>query len=888
MPDWKRIVCHHLAALKLEGSKESEVFDELAQHLEDRYEELLQSGISAADAERIAIEPLNTSPSLVEALNRARRRPAPEPPARPNHFANLLYDLRIAFRGMRQKPTFSLLVVGMLALGIAGNASIFSTFNSLFLKPLPFPDSSRLIDLNDTAPRWNLHYVGISEPDLFAWRRNNTTFDGMAFFDNPDFNLSRMGPAQHIRGAKVTRQMLGVLGIELTLGRNFLPEEEQPNGPKVALLGYGLWQRLFSGDREVLGKMLVLDNEPYKIVGVLPREAVFPDRAEVWVPLQPRDDGQNHGWYLAGIGRLKRGVTREQASADLLRAHRARIVAGHNNEITSPILTPLRERYLGDFRTTSQVLLVAVAVVLLIACVNIAALMLVRSSSRAHEVAVRAAIGASRGRIIRQLLTETGLLAAVGGIAGVLLGRLGLRAIVSLLPDNMPRWIDFQLDIRFAAFCVLVTAGAALLFGLFPALQASRTEMSGALHASARRASFSRAQRGTLNVLVVSEIALALALLIASGLLLRAFHKVTHVDPGFRAENVLTFDLDLPEQKYAKSEQLVALYRQLLDRLRRAPGVAAAGAASAPPLGGHMGQFFIAEGDRPLGPNENTPVVLQVIVTAGYFDAIGMTVLAGRQFDEHDGESQQHPVAMVNETFARQHWAGANPIGKRIRYQRDPDASWWEVVGVLHNEKHYGLDGEDRPAVYIPEPQLPWPLSLSVVMRAYSNPESLTGPARQILAGIDPDLPMYAVHTMTAQLDRSLWMRRAYSWLFGVFSLVALVLAAAGIYGVISYAVSQRTHEIGIRMAVGATPREVLASVLHGGMALVAVGTVIGLAVALAAAGLLEKLLFGVSPRDPLVYAAVVLAVAAVSLLANAIPARRAASLDPMRALRTE
>ena len=888
MPDWKGIVRHHLAALKLEGSKESEVFDELAQHLEDRYQELLQSGVSAAEAERIAIEPLNTSPSLVEALSGARRRPAPEPPAGPNHFANLLYDIRIAFRGMRQKPTFSLLVVGMLALGIAGNAAIFSTFNSLFLKPLPFPDSSRLIDLDDTAPRWNLHYVGISEPDLFAWRRNNTTFDGMAFFDNPDFNLSRMGPAQHIRGAKVTREMLGVLGIGLTLGRNFLPEEEQPNGPKVALLGYGLWQRLFSGDRQVLGKMLVLDNEPYKIVGVLPREAVFPDRAEVWVPLQPRDDGQNHGWYLGGIGRLKRSVTVAQASADLLRAHRARIVAGHRNEITSPILTPLRERYLGDFRTTSQVLLVAVAVVLLIACVNIAALMLVRSSSRAQEVAVRAAIGASRGRIIRQLLTETGLLALVGGIAGVLLGRLGLRAIVSLLPDTMPRWIDFQLDMRFAAFCILVTAASALLFGLFPALQASRTEMSGALHVSARRASFSRAQSRTLNVLVVSEIGLALALLIASGLLVRAFHKVTHVDPGFRAENVLTFDLDLPEQKYAKSEQLVAFYRQLLDRLRRAPGVAAAGASSAPPLGGHMGQFFIAEGDRPLGPNENTPVVLQVIVTPGYFDAIGMTVLAGRQFDEHDGESQQHPVAMVNETFARRHWPQANPVGKRIRYQRDPDASWWEVVGVLHNEKHYGLDGEDRPAVYIPEPQLPWPLSLSVVLRAYSNPESLTGPARQILAGIDPDLPMYAVQTMTGRLDRSLWVRRAYSWLFGVFSLAALVLAAAGIYGVISYAVSQRTHEIGIRMAVGATPREVLANVLRGGMALVAVGTAIGLAVALAAAGLLEKLLFGVSPRDPLVYAAVVLAVAAVGLLANAIPARRAASLDPMKALRTE
>ena len=387
---------------------------------------------------------------------------------------------------------------------------------------------------------------------------------------------------------------------------------------------------------------------------------------------------------------------------------------------------------------------------------------------------------------------------------------------------------------------------------------------------------------------MVSEIGLAMALLIASGLLVRAFQKVTHVDPGFRAENVLTFSVGLPDHSYPKGEQCVAFYQRLLAGLRTVPGVAAAGAASAPPLGGHWGQFFTAEGDPPLGPNEKSPVVLIVLVTPGYFDAIGMTILSGRQFDDHDGTVKEHPVAIVNETFARQHWPHTNPIGKRIRHSFDNKGAWWEVVGLLHDEKHYGLDGEDRPAVYFPEPQLPYPMSLAVVLRAHSSPQALTGPARQILADIDPDLPMHDVHTMTEQLDRSLWARRAYSWLFGVFSLVALVLAAAGIYGVISYAVSQRTHEMGIRMAVGATPHEVLANVLRGGMALVAIGAAIGLAVAFAAAGLLEKLLFGVSPRDPLVYSVAVLAVAGVGLLANAIPARRAASLDPTMALRTE
>ena len=890
MPDWKRIVRERLGGLKIEGSSENEIFDELAQHLEDRYQELLASGIPEGEAQRIAVEPLQSNPSLLEALRRARGGSPPEPPRyRANHLAVLLYDVRMALRGMRQRPGFSLMVIGMLALGMAGNAAIFSTFNSLFLKPLPLPESSRLIDLDETAPRWNLHFVGISEPDLFAWREHNSTFDSMAFFDNPSVNLSRLGPAQHVQGARVTREMLDVLGLKLALGRNFLPEEDRPDGEKVVLLGYGLWQRLFSGDRNVLGRILTLDNEPYKIVGVLPKEAVFPDRAELWAPLGAHNDGQNHGWYLHGIGRLKRGVTVDQASADLLRAHRALIAAGQkSNDITSPILTPLRARYLGEFRTTSQVLLVGVAVVLLIACLNIAALMLVRACARTHEVAIRSALGASRARIIRQLLTENFLLAVLGGIAGVLLGRLALQAIVSLLPDSLPRWIDFQLDGRFAAFCILITTAAALAFGLFPALRASRTEIRSALHEAAQRASLSPGRSGTLKVLVVAETALALALLICSGLLLRAFYKVTHVDPGFRPENVLTFDLDLPEQKYAKSEQVVAFYKDLLDKLRGVPGVAAAGAASAPPLGGHIGQFFVAEGERPRGPREETPVVLQVVVTPGYFDAIGMTLAAGRQFDLHDGTSPGHLVAMVNETFARQHWPGGAAIGKRIRYQRDTEAPWWVVMGVLRDEKHYGLDGEDRPAVYLPEAELPFPLSLSVVMRSRSDPDALVSPARRILEGIDPDLSMFEVHRMTEQLDRSLWARRAYSWLFSAFSLVALVLAAAGIYGVISYSVSQRTHEIGIRMALGASPREVLTDVIRGGMALVAIGAAIGLAVTLAAATLLETLLFGVSPRDPSIYLVVLLTVAGVGLLANALPARRAAGLDPMRALRSE
>ena len=892
-PDWNRILRDRVAGLNIDPASEAEIFDELAQHLEDRYQELVTTGATQADALRIAIEPLHDSSSLSEALLRARRRPAPEPPsAKTSHIGVLLYDIRMSFRTIRQKPGFAAMVIGILALAIGGATAIGGAFNSLFLKPLPFPDPGRLISVDETAPKWGLKFVGIAHPDFCAWREQNTTFDSITFFQNPDYNLSKPGPARHIRGAKVTRDMLNVLRLKLVMGRNFSAEEDRPKGDKVALLGYGLWQRAFAGDRDVLGRFIVLDNEPYKIIGVLPKEAVFPDRAEIWTPLGPDPShGLDNGWGGSGIGRLKSGVTPEQAQADLLRIHRSLIAAGQSaNEITSPILTPIREYYLGSFQAPSRIMIVAVGVVLLIACANIAALMLVRASARAHEIAIRAAIGASRSRIVRQLLTENAVLAAAGGLAGILLGAEAMRGIVALLPASTPRWIDFRFDFRFAVFCVLLTAAAALLSGLVPALQGSRADLRGRLHEAALRASTSRGRRRTLNALVITEIALALVLLIPSGLLLRAFQRVLHVDPGFRPENVLAFSVGLPDQTYPKPEQAVAFYRNLLSQLRTVPAVVGAGAANAPPLGGHWGQFFEVEGESAPSPGAKRPVVLQVVVTPGYFDAIGMTVAAGRQFDERDGEIEGHPVAMVSETFARQHWPGVSPVGKHIRYPKRgaPQGPWWTVVGVLRNEKHYGLDGEDRPTVYTPQLQMPWPMSLDVIIRAQSNPDLLIAPTRRILERIDPDLPMYHVRTMTSEIDRALWARRAVSWLFGIFAAVALVLAAAGIYGVISYAVSQRTREIGVRMALGASPREVLATVLRSGMALVALGITIGLGLTIAAAGLLQDVLFGVSPRDPLVYAAILVAVGAVGLLANAVPARRAATVDPLRALRSE
>ena len=799
----------------------------------------------------------------------------------------LAHDFKFAIRTMKTKPGFSLMVIGMLALGIAGNAAIFSIFNGLFLRPLPFPEPDRLVDLDETAPKWNLKFVGISNPDFYAWRKENTTFDAMSFFTDDSFNLSGRGEAQRIRGAKVTYDMVNVLKLKLALGRNFTPEEDKHGGRKVTLIGNDLWKRLYNGDREVLGRILQLDNEAYMIVGVLPPGTMFPPRAELWVPLAA-DPNDFSGWYLNGVGRLKRGVTIERAKANLLSIHKT---LKNETDITSPTLMPLRDRYLGDFRAVTHVLLAAVAIVLLIACVNIAGLMMVRGSARAREMAIRTAMGASRSQIVRQLLTESLILALVGGAIGVLLGNVCLRDMISLMPEDMPGWLDFSMDARFAIFCGLITGAAVLLFGLAPAVQSAGADTRGCLQEGGTRSSLSRGRRGVLSALVVCEIALALMLLISAGLLVEAFQKVLHVEPGFRPENVLMYRISLPNAKYPKQEQWVTFINDLVQKMQAVPGVKSAGAASAPPLGGHWGNFFRAEGGRELGPKEQDPVVLQVVATPGYFDAIGMTFLAGRPFDERDGENKNVLVAIVNQSFVKQYWLDTKNarevVGRRIRHSWDKKDQWMQIVGVMHDEKHYGLDQEMRPSVFMPYREVPMD-SMSLVLRGAVSPTSLVAPAREILRQMDPDVPMYDVRPLTEALDRSLWARRAYSWLLGAFAVVALILAAAGIYGVVSYAVSQRTHEIGIRMALGARSDQVLRQILGSGMVLVSIGVAIGLLATLWAVRLLDTLLFGVSARDPLTYAIVILGVVCVALLANLVPARRAAAVDPMRALRFE
>ncbi len=816
----------------------------------------------------------------------------PPPPRTPmpslgDRMSTLIGDIRYAIRTLVRQPSYGLMIVVMMALGIAGNAAVFRIFNGLFLRPLPFEDAEQLVDLDETAPRWDLEFVGISYPDFVAWRRENGAFAGMAVHTTRGANFAGDADAERVVVLHATYDLASVLGFDAMLGRFFNEEEDVPDGPRVALLSRSFWQQRFGGDPGVIGRTMKLDSRSYEVIGVLPRRAEFVDEAVLWVPLQ-EDEDHGGSWYLNGVGRLKPGVSLEQARADLLNVHRGMVEERSVNEITSPVVNSVRDRYLGEFRLGSSVLLGAVGIVLLIACANIAGLMLARSLARSREIGIRIAMGAGRGRIVRQLLTESLLLASVGAAVGTGLGVWGSAALVTKMTEQFPRWVAFDLDWRFVVFTLLVTVGAAVVFGLMPALQAAGVDTRGVLESSSTRTSGSLGKRRSMSVLVAGEVALALALLIVGGLSVRDLQKLRQIDPGFRTENVLSYRLALPAAKYENEEQQLAFFDQHLKRVRSLPGVTSAAGASALPLSGHWGWFFRAEGAPPRGPDDPNPVVLFRVVTPGYFATMGVTIKMGRAFNEFDGRDEGSRAVIVNETFANHFFpSDADPVGKRIRPGTGGEAPWIAVVGVSRDVKHYGVDEEMRPGVYLPLRQMP-DSRLQMAVRTEGNPVSMVNALRAVVRDADSELPIYELETVQDILDESLWTRRASSWLIAAFSTVALVLAVAGLYGVISYSVGQRAHEISIRIALGAANAQVLRHVMRQGMLLVGVGTVLGLGATYAASRVLANLWVGVSATDPVVYAAVTLLLVGIAALANLIPARRAAGLEPMEVLRGE
>ena len=813
----------------------------------------------------------------------------------PRRAVMLSTDLKYACRWLLRQKFSTALIAAMLALGIAANVVAFSLVNGIFLRPFPFAAPERLVYINETAPRWQLDIVGINYPDFAEWRRSAKMFEAMGIWSERAFNLSDGSTAERIDGAQVTYDFPTALGIAPVLGRMFTAEEDAPKGAPVVLIDEDLWHQRFGGAPNVLGATLRLNGVPHTIIGVLPRTARFPGRARLWVPLagDPAASSQSYG-YDGAIGRLKPGVTAADAEKDLLRAHQGIWdAAGDREHIVSPFVKPLREQFARGFRTRANSLLAATAILMIVACANVASVMLARALVRRREMSIRRAVGATRIRLARQLLIENLLISAIGGAAGLALGSWTLSVLLAAAGDQVPAWTTFSLDWRTVAFTGAVTMATAILFGWAPVLHASRGDLRSAMHASATGTTASPLARRTLTVLVGAEFALAAVLVVSGGLLLRAYERVQHVDPGFRPEGVLTFALSLPTAYRDRDgeppgQRSTPFWERLLDRMKALPGVDAAGVISCPPLSCHWGTFYDIEGRLPVAAGQADPVILYRPATPGYFAAMGIRLKRGRFFTAADGHGEQRSV-IVNEAFVRTFWAGvSDPIGRRIRTPSSRTTHpWITVVGLVEDVKHYGLERPMIPGVYLPLAQEP-ASTMTVAIHTSGNPESLLPAATRIVRELEPDLAVYRARTMEQALGESMRDRRTYAWLLGSFAAIALVLALGGTYGVTSYLVSQRTREIGIRVALGARAVHVTQAVLRGSLGVVGAGLFAGAAGSVALAKQVEELLFGVTPYDPLVLTVAVGSLLLFAAAVNAIPARRAGRVDPMRTLRSE
>ncbi|MEX2282817.1 MAG: ABC transporter permease [Gemmatimonadota bacterium] len=798
---------------------------------------------------------------------------------------SLGFEGRQAGRALLRQPATSLLVIAMLALGIAANMLVFSMINGLFLRPLPFAESERLVYVNETAPKWNLEFTGINFPDFDLWRKNQRAFVGIALYGTDNFNVAYGELSERVEGIWTTHDYFGVLELKPVIGRTFLPEEDKPGGSKVALISYDLWRARYGGSESVLGREIRVNSASHTIIGVLPEEAAFPNDAQLWVPLAADPAQSWQSYFLDGVGRLKPGVTAEDAQKDLLRSHQAIFEQRDQDKTVTPRVLPLREHLVGEFRTIAIVLAGGVAIVLLIACVNVSSVMLARSAARERELGIRRALGAGTGRIARQLLTESALLSVAGAVAGVLLAAWGMQILLGSMPEGTPPWMHFGADLRTVWFAIGVAVFTALIASLAPLVQATRSDANGSLAARASgKSSPTRLQRRTLDSLVAAEIALACVLLVGGGLLLRAYQRIQNVKPGFNPENVLTFRITLPIAKYGDGKDRVLYFDRALESMRAVPGVTHAAAVTCPPLTCHNGNFLEIEGAPPRQEGQQDPVVLFRIATPNYDEAIGLTLKHGRFLNQADQVDRAPGVIVVNETFARTFFGDANPLGKRAR-MRGRDAPWLTIVGVTNDVKHYGLDQPMRPGIYLPWSQSQ-PNSMALVIRTGVEPSSIAPGARSALRQIDPELPLYDLRTMNESLRNSMSLRRMYSWLIAVFAGVALALAIGGIYGVLSYVVGQRRREIGIRMALGAHRGRVLRLVLRHGARLAAIGITLGLLAAVAVTRLMATLLFGVPPFDPVTYGAVVGVLTATALIAAYAPARRAVRVNPQTVLR--
>jgi putative ABC transport system permease protein len=816
----------------------------------------------------------------------------------------LRHDVAHAIRSLRRRPTFAALAVITLALGIGATSAIFSVVNGVLLRPLPYERPGELLLVHtrlDGVPGREL-----SLPEYWDLRERSRSFSRIAAFSNGTLTLTGSGTPERFNTGFVSADAIPLLGVAPALGRTFAPEEDLPGRPAVVLLSDGLWRRRFGADPRVVGRTLILDDLPTTVIGVMPPGFQLPAHyvgagMEAWTLLQldPAADRSERGWHwLSVVARLRPGVDRTSAGQEV-----AGIMAGmlqehpaEYDEAFSGSLTPAAEQLVGDIRPVLLVLLGAVALLLLIAASNVASLFLARAEERHREIAVRAALGARAGRIVRQLLTESAVLAVAGGAAGLILAAYGTRALVAAAPPTLPRLDAIRLDIPVLLFTALVSIATGLLFGLAPAWYAARPDLSRALTDGGRSGSAGARRQRFRRGLVVTQIALALVLVVAAGLLIRSFERMRGVDPGFAPEGLLTAQLELSPVRYESNESIRAFYERLVARAEAIPGVRSAAIVKALPMTQlELGDWsFLREGRFSLPPQqEDWNLAYWQAAGPGYFETMRMPVLQGRGIGAGD-RAGAPGVAVVNRTLARQAWPGEDAMGQRLLMGGGAtDSVWRTVVGIVGDVRHRGLDAEPRPEIYLPHAQFPagtgTPLrTMRVVLRARGDPDALAAPLRAALAELDPDIPLTAVQTMEDALGVWAAERRLTMLVVAGFALLALALGAVGVYGVMAHLVTQRTREIGIRIALGAVPREILGLVLSQGVRLALLGVAAGLLVALGVSRLLTRLLFDIEPTDTPTFVATALGLALVAVAASLIPAVRAVRTDPVDALRSE
>jgi putative ABC transport system permease protein len=869
---------------------EQELDDEVRSHLEMLEQEYLRRGMSPQEARYAALRSFGGVDQTKERYREQRGLP----------FVDAFFqDLRYGWRGLLRNPGFAAVAILTLALGIGANTAIFSVVHAVLLRPLPYRNPSRLVYISEFWPH-ETPVRTVPNPDFANCSEHGQLFDGLAAYGGgAEVNLTGMGEPERLSGARVTADFFTLLGVEPFLGRSFLREEDRPGGRKAVLLSYELWQRRFGSNSKVIGSTIQLDGDLYTIVGVTPAGFRFPDddfRAQVFLPMlvarvvdwKSRDPNQFR--LLRALARLRPGVTPEQARAELTALVRAeaeleppqfkRMRAGMEVRIT-----PLSERLAAPARPILLILLSSVALLLIMSCVNVAGMQLARGATRQRELAVRAALGARRSRLAAQLLMENFvLLIAAAGVA-VCLGFAGLRALRSLAPPQIPHLELASLDWTVLLFTLIAATITGILSGLAPAMVGSRVELNEILKGSGAQTGSAQRQHRVRSILVTTEIALALVLLIGSGLLTRSLVHLVSVDPGFNTHHLLTLRLTLSERAYPKPEQKDAFLSALLARLRALPGVRSAAAGSGlPTLGWGSLRGTDIEGQPEMPPGLRPDIPCDTVSTE-YFQTLGIPLMAGRGFNQQDRASAA-PAAIVNQAFAREFFSRQNPIGKHVG-RRSPPGVWREIIGVVGNVRQLGPSQEESPEIYIPYQQEPNE-DVNLVLRTATRPLALVAPVKAAVQAVDPAQPVYDIATMDQRLSESMAPQRFNALLLGVFALAALGLAGVGIFGVLAYSVARRTSEIGVRMALGASRAQVTRLVVGEGLRLCGLGVLLGLAGSVPLTRLLGGVLFGVGPSDPVALASASAALVLVAVLACYIPARRALSVDPMTTLRHE